>query len=213
MEQAVNLIREACIDSLKAALTAQIKGADRTELCGDLSVGGITPNYALIQAVQQKCTIPTKVMIRPRGGNFVYSEKEIRQMEKDIDFCKKNNIPEVVFGILTPDNQIDIINTQRLAKRAFPMKITFHKAIDEVNNIPEAVEILNALPEITSVLTSGGQATAFKGREMLKQMQSLARPSLKIIAAGKITDQNIHLLHSKINLEEYHGKLIVGSLI
>ncbi len=151
-------------------------------------------------------------MIRPRGGNFVYSDDELNTMEDEINQCKIMGITEIVFGVLTKDNTIDFDVTQTLAKRAVPMKVTFHKAIDEAPNILSELRKLKSIPEISSILTSGGQATAKEGAEVLKEMIQISGNDIVIIPAGKITDENIKEIHELIGANEYHGRKIVGEL-
>lgn len=204
-----NLIFEACVETLKDALTAEKQGANRIELCSELIEDGLTPSPELTRQCLQNLSIPIMAMVRPRGGNFVYSEDEIRQMESEIEFFKQASVAGVVFGLLTPENAIDLKNTARLAKLAAPLDITFHKAIDYTTNILNSFQELNSIDEITRVLTSGGKDTAWNGREVLKQMQTLSGRRIKIIAAGKITPENRHQIAKFTGVSEMHGKRIV----
>lgn len=207
-----NIIREACVGSLAQSLNAEKNGADRLELCGDLSVGGVTPDYKMLREVMQQCSIPTKVMIRPRGGSFVHTETEFVQMKKEVIYCKENGVTEVVFGFLTPDNQIDVEKTRTLAELAFPMQITFHKAIDSTVDILAAVDVLRTIPQITGILSSGGCATAQEGISVLKEMKKRCGEQISLIVAGKVTEENLAFLCEEIGVREYHGKLIVGEI-
>jgi copper homeostasis protein len=148
-------------------------------------------------------------MVRPRGGDFVYSEAEIQQMESEIDFFKKSGVAGVVFGLLTEDGAIDIKNTSRLAKLASPLEITFHKAIDYSNDILKSFQELNAIDGITRVLTSGGKDTAWDGRDVLKKMQDLPGRRIRIIAAGKVVPENRSQIAEYTGAAELHGKRIV----
>lgn len=206
------MIKEACVDSLENAMTAQQQGADRIELCSRLDLDGLSPDLELIDKTLSSLTIPVKVMIRPRSGNFVCLESELESMENEIDQCKVMGVTEVVFGVLNQKNEIDMKATARLAKRSLPMKVTFHKAIDHTPNILEGLEALKSIPEITSILTSGGKMTALKGQNVLKKMIQLSQDQLVIIPAGQITDQNINELHASIGATEYHGRRILGNL-
>lgn len=209
MDMRENLILEACVETIEEAMLAQQKGADRIELCADLSQDGLTPSHEMAEWCFKHLTIPVMVMIRPRGGDFVYTEQEIRQMEKEIDYFKDSGAAGLVFGLLTPDNRIDVVNTQRLLNLAFPMQVTFHKAIDSTTNLLGSLDQLKNMKGITRVLTSGGMDTAWNGREMIKQMNQLAGKAISIIAAGKVTPQNFSDIAAYTGVRELHGKRIV----
>ena len=206
------MIKEACVETLPEAIAAQRQGADRIELCSQMDLDGLTPSSKLIQETLSSLSIPAKVMIRPRGGSFVHSEEDLKTMEKEIDQCKYLGVTEVALGVLDEKNEIDLEATARLAKMASPMKVTFHKAIDNTPNILAALEQLKSIPEVTSILTSGGEATALEGKNGLKEMIQLSGDQLTIIPAGRITDQNIDEVHASIGASEYHGRRIVGEL-
>lgn len=203
------LIFEACVETLEDALTAEKRGANRIELCSELIQDGLTPSPELTRQCVQNLSIPIMAMVRPRGGNFVYSEEEIRQMETEIEFFKQAGVAGVVFGLLTPENAIDLKNTARLAKLAAPLEVTFHKAIDYTPNILNSFQELNTIDGITRVLTSGGMDTAWNGREVLKQMQTLSGRRIKIIAAGKVLPENRSQIAAFTGVFELHGKRIV----
>lgn len=204
-----NLVLEACVETLEEAMLAQQKGADRIELCTDLSQGGLTPSHELAHWCIQHLTIPVMVMIRPREGNFVYSEEEILWMEKEIGHFKESGAAGVVFGLLTEDNEIDVPNTQRLVNAALPMKVTFHKAIDSTKNILRSFELLSKIDGINRVLSSGGMHTAWDGRATLKQMNQLPDRHISIIAAGKVTWENYLEIAAFTGVRELHGRHIV----
>lgn len=205
------MIKEACVENLTEALTAQKKGASRIELCDHLEVGGTTPAHKTIAESIQLLNIPVFVIIRPRGGDFNYSEEEFETMKSDILFCKQAGIPGVVLGILTPDQQIDVQRTSELIQLARPMQVTFHKAFDEVSNCRQALEDV-----ITSganrLLTSGTKETAAEGMEILNKLIEQARERITILAAGRVTSENLAELASQIPTNEFHGKKIVGDL-
>ena len=205
----IKLVFEACVETLEEALTAQHRGAHRIELCSDLAQDGLTPSPELTRQCTENLSIPIMAMVRPRGGNFVYSEKEIAQMETEIAFLKQSGVAGVVFGLLTEDGAIDIENTRRLAKLAYPLEVTFHKAIDYSGDILKSFQELNTIDGITRVLTSGGMDTAWNGREVLKQMQELPDRKIKIIAAGKVHPDNRIQISEYTGITELHGKRIV----
>ncbi len=203
---------EACVETIQEALSAQGKGADRIELCGDLSVGGVTPSYGLIAEIKKRLRIPMMVMIRPRGGDFMYDDMEIEIMKTDIQACKELGVQGVVFGLLTKEGRIDLEKTKILANLAKPLQVTFHKAIDDTPDLIEAIRQLSAIPGIQRVLTSGGTATALEGKEVLNEMIRTANDKLTILAAGKVTHENLEHIKRSIPTTEFHGRKIVGNL-
>tara|TARA_Y100000996_G_scaffold206311_1_gene161832 strand:- start:439 stop:897 length:459 start_codon:yes stop_codon:yes gene_type:complete len=152
-------------------------------------------------------------MIRPRSGNFDYSEDEIKLMENDIAYCKRLGVDGVVFGVLNKDYSINEASTKRLVKASFPLNVTFHKAIDISNDSLTAVEKLSKITGITSILTSGRKKTAMEGAQLIKKMVAISKNNLSIIPAGKITFENIIDIHRLINADEYHGRNIVSKFI
>ena len=206
------IIKEACVESTDQAVNAERNGADIIELCKNLDQDGLTPEINVIKNTIKSVNIPVKVMIRPRPGNFIYSHNEIKTMEQDIDLCKKLNVPEVVIGILTASENIDTIITKRLASQAFPMAITFHKAIDQTQDILYELDQLSKIQEISSILTSGGKKTAIKGQNMLRKMIDQYGKRFTIIAAGSITHENFDEIHGLINAREYHGRNLIPSI-
>ena len=203
-------IKEACVESTDQAVNAEINGADRIELCKNLDLDGLTPEINVIQNTMKSVNIPVKVMIRPRPGNFIYSQNEIKSMEQDIDLCKKLNVPEVVIGILTSSGNINTIITKRLASRAYPMPVTFHKAIDQTEDILYELDRLSRIQEISSILTSGGEKTAINGQSMLRKIIDQYGKRFDIIVAGSITHENSDEIHGLINAREYHGKNLIA---
>lgn len=206
------MIREACVETFEEAVLAEKYGAERIELCADLHLDGLTPSFELMQKTCTTLKIPVMVMIRPRGGGFVYSEDEIRLMKADIDQAKKAGVAGVVFGLLTLDNQIDTENTLILAAYAQPLPVTFHKAIDLLENPIEGAKILSKIPGITRILTSGGKATAFEGSQVIKEMIEVSKGKIMILVAGKITYENLTEIEKLTGATEFHGKKIVGAL-
>ncbi|MDO9039922.1 MAG: copper homeostasis protein CutC [Bacteroidota bacterium] len=203
------LIFESCVETLEDAIIAEENGTNRIELCSELDQDGLTPSHELTAQCVYYLSIPVMAMVRPRGGDFVYSEAEIKRMEAEIEFFKQSGVAGVVFGLLTPDGRIDLENTRRLAKIASPMEVTFHKAIDYSSDVITSFQELNAIDGITRVLTSGGMDTAWNGREVLKQMQRLPDRKIKIIAAGKVLPENRTRIAEFTGISEFHGKKIV----
>ena len=151
-------------------------------------------------------------MIRPRAGNFIYHYDDVKKMEQDIDLCKNMNISGVVIGALTNSANIDIKLTERLASRAHPMAVTFHKAIDYTGDILFELNRLSKIDRISSILTSGAHSTALQGASMITKIINKFGKRFTIIAAGSITNENLVQVHDLIHANEYHGKKIVCSL-
>lgn len=206
-------IKEACVENLAEAIKAEQLGADRIELCANLNVGGTTPAFELIQEVKARLSIPIRAMIRPRGGNFIYSKAELEGMLTEIEACKELKVEAVVFGILNSDKTLNLTAIKELAQKAFPLKVVIHKAIDETPDILQACQDLISTEQITTILTSGGKETAEEGLPILKSLIDLAGDKIEIMPAGKITETNVDQLHEFLNARAYHGKLIVGEYL
>lgn len=209
------LLKEACIESLPQALAAERQGADRLELCSRLDVGGLTPGAALVEAVLSSVKIPVMLMIRCREGNFCYSPAEMEEMLRQIAAFKSMGSPQLagfVTGVLTEDATVDVKALRRLTAAAHPYPITFHKAIDACAEPLAAIRVLKTQPGVSRVLSSGGAATALAGAGVLRSMIQEAGNDLTLIAAGKVTHENLETVHKLIGAREYHGRLIVGRL-
>ena len=204
------LLYEACVETLDEALLAQQRGAQRIELCSALDQDGLTPTRELAAACVRKLGIPVLAMIRPRGSDFVYTPAEQAQMESEIAGFKAIGVAGVVFGLLTCDGRVDIEATRRLVALAAPLQVTFHKAIDATRDVLEALRELAAIDGLTRVLSSGGCATAWDGRDTLKAMHELAGRRLTIVAAGRLLAGNRQQLADYTGIGELHGRRIVG---
>ena len=209
----LNIIKEVCVDSYRDALFAEQLGADRIELCSSLDQDGLTPKRKTIKLLSKELTIPLKVMIRPRPGNFNYNETELVQMESDILFCKEQGIEEIVLGVLNGKQHVDLISLERLVKFSSPMKITFHKAIDETVNIFEEIEKLVIYKNITSILTSGKGKFVLDNKDLLIKIIEQFKNKINIILAGGIAKNNFEYIHNVFHWNEYHGRRIIGNLI
>jgi copper homeostasis protein len=206
------MILEACVETLNEAMNSQKQGAHRIELCSRLDLDGLTPSPELIRKVCLELKIPVMVMIRPRGGNFVHSTEVIFRMKEEIDMAKSMGASGIVFGLLTPDNHIDTANCQLLAAAAFPLPVTFHKAIDLLPDPTEGVRQLKEVTGIARILTSGGKPTAREGAEKIKEMIREAEDKIIILVAGKVTNDNILEISQLTGAMEFHGRKIVGEL-
>jgi copper homeostasis protein len=198
----MDMIIEICANSFESAQTAQDGGADRIELCTNLSVGGLTPSRDLIKDVIAELTIPVHVLIRPRGGDFVYSKEEVELMLVDIAFCKKAGCSGIVSGALTIENTIDEKVTRHLIAASEGMDFTFHRAFDVVKDPSEAIETVRQLG-VTRLLSSGQQNKAIDGIEMLKQLKSLSQGKLQIMPGSGINFENA-LVFKKAGFEMIH---------
>ena len=214
MKNETNLFKiEACIGTLQSGIEAEKGGANRVELCDNLAEGGTTPSAALIQMTKEKLEIPAAVMIRPRHGDFLYSDLEFEIMKKDIEFCKTVGVEAVVFGLLTPDGQIDCQRTMRLVESAGNMQVCFHRAVDLSRDYFEAIEqIINC--GCTRILTSGGANKAVEGFENIRKAQELYGDKIEIMVGSGINAENISKFHS-IGIRNFHlsGKVQIDSLM
>jgi len=202
------MVKEVCVESFQEAVMAEAAGASRIELCDNLSCGGTTPSYGTIKKTIERLHISVVVMIRPRGGDFVYTQDEFEIMHEDIRMCNLLGAAGVVLGLLNRDNKIDIERTSELVNLAHPMPVIFHKAIDLTNDILLSVNQLKTIG-IDRILSSGGHNTAIKGCETLLKMIEIAGDQLKIIVAGKVTWENFDEVRGLIPSDEYHGRKLV----
>lgn len=198
---------EVCANSYQSAKNAQDAGAHRIELCQELSVGGITPSFGLIEKVLNDLSIPTFVLIRPRSGNFVYTDEEFAIMKSDIEQCKALGVHGIVSGVLKEDKSIDIARTKELLALTRPLPFTFHKAFDEAENPDEALEQLVDLGA-ERVLTSGQENSAENGISLLAQLNKKANGRITILPGGGISSQNAAQFKA-IGLKEIHASASV----
>ena len=187
-----NMKLEICANSYQSAVNAQKAGADRIELCAELSVGGITPSFGLLKQVAKEITIPINVLIRPRSGNFCYSDEEFKIMKSDIQICKELGFSGIVSGILHSDNSIDIKKTKELIELSKPLSFTFHRAFDCVTNPKESLKQLIDL-KVDRILTSGLQEKAAQGIDLLKNLNELAKDKIILLPGSGITPENAAL--------------------
>ena len=202
------MIKEACVESLVDAIEAEKRGADRIELCDNLSQGGTTPSYGTIKLALSTLKIPVFPIIRPRGGDFYYTPAEIEVIKEDIKVCKSLGAKGVVLGLLTKDKKIDLEVLSQLVELAKPMEVTFHKAIDELEDPTLVIDDLINLG-VKRILSSGTKPTALEGKDMLNKMIEKAGDRLTIVVAGKVTTEILPEVSSLIPAKEYHGKVIV----
>lgn len=202
---------EICCFSLESCLTAQKAGAYRIELCGGMFEGGTSPSAGLIKLARQHLSIKLYVMIRPRGGDFCYSDTEFEVMKADIHAAKELGADGVVFGILNPDASVDVNRTKELVDLAKPLKVTFHRAFDVS---AEPFEALEAIIETgcERILTSGQKNTAIEGIDLLKTLAEKAGNRIEIMAGAGVSAANAsQLLEAGVHALHMTGKGIVNS--
>ncbi|MDC0006655.1 copper homeostasis protein CutC [Winogradskyella sp.] len=194
---------EICANSYQSAKNAQEAGAHRIELCQELSVGGITPSYGLLKQVIENLEIPVFFLIRPRSGDFVYSDAEFKTMKNDIQLCKDLGCQGIVSGVLNADKTIDLKRTIELVELSKPLAFTFHRAFDAVANPKEALEQLIDLG-IDRVLTSGQETSAELGIDLIKELNKISNGRVTILVGGGVSAKNAAKFKAA-GLDEIHA--------
>jgi copper homeostasis protein len=190
--------------SIASCVVAEQAGADRIELCDNPGEGGTTPSYGMIKTARLKTSIALFPIIRPRGGDFLYSNDEFEIMKNDINVCKTLGCDGVVIGFLLPDGRIDEHRTAELVELAYPMDVTFHRAFDRVKDPIESLEkIINC--GCKRVLTSGLHPTAELGIDLIEQLVAQAGNRISIMPGSGIRAQNIEKIASKTKAHEFHS--------
>ena len=199
---------EICANSVESCLAAQEGGADRVELCAGIPEGGTTPSYGEIKLARKLLT-KTKlhVIIRPRGGDFLYTPLELERMEEDIRICRELGVDGVVFGCLTEEGEIDREANRRLVELARPMSVTFHRAFDRTADPMKALEDIISLG-CNRILTSGQQPKAIDGISLLAQLEKKLKeyplPSIQLLAGSGVNEENIRQIFDATGIHEYH---------
>lgn len=197
-----NIIVECCANSVQSAINGAKGGAARIELCSNLSEGGVTPSYKEITEVKLLLNVKLFVLIRPRKGDFIYTESEFNQIILDIKFCKENNCDGVVIGSLNPDGSINQHQTRKMVETAKPMSVTFHRAFDTSKDIDNDLETIIRCG-CNRLLSSGKQDNIEDGIENLETILNIANGRIKIIAGGGVNHKNIEKLYN-IGIREFH---------
>lgn len=195
---------EICLTGIESALAAQAGGADRIELCDNLAQGGTTPSLGQMTEVRQRLSIAVHVIIRPRGGDFCYSDAEFAVMRHDVLAAKKIGVAGVVLGVLRPDGTIDQPRCRELMALARPLSITFHRAFDMTPHPFAALDDLLELG-VDRLLTSGQAGTAVQGQTLIRDLQQRAGERLTIMAGGGINAQNAPELLAATGIRELHA--------
>ncbi len=199
---------EICANSVESCLAAQEGGADRVELCAGIPEGGTTPSYGEIKLARKLLT-KTKlhVIIRPRGGDFLYTPLELERMEEDIRICRELGVDGVVFGCLTEEREIDREANRRLVELARPMSVTFHRAFDRTADPMKALEDIISLG-CNRILTSGQQPKAIDGISLLAQLEKKLKeyplPPIQLLAGSGVNEENIRQIFDATGIHEYH---------
>ncbi|MCD0466729.1 copper homeostasis protein CutC [Flavobacterium sp. ENC] len=201
-----NQLEIACFN-LESALIAQENGADRIELCENMQLGGTTPNYILGVRVREQLSIKMHVIIRPRGGDFVYSDEELIEMKQDIKQFKKLGIDGFVFGVLKEDGSVNKTRNKELVDLASPLPCTFHRAFDVVENVEQSLEdVIDC--GFKTILTSGQGVNVLEGISVLEKIQKLAGDRITIMPGGGLRSSNIQALQEKLEPTFYHSSAI-----
>jgi copper homeostasis protein len=200
------LFLEISVETVKGAAAAERGGADRIELCGNLPVGGVTPDALLMRSVREMVRIPIFAMIRPRAGDFVYSDAEFAEMKREIAIVKELSLDGVVLGILKMGRCVDVERTRELVEFARPLPVTFHRAFDEITELPEALE--NVIQTgAKRILTSGGAKGALEGATVLFELIEAAGERIIIVPGAGISASNIRQIAPRTRAREFHSGL------
>lgn len=194
---------EICANSVTSCVEAQRGGAHRVELCSGIPEGGTTPSYGEIMLAREKIDIRLHVIIRPRGGDFLYSDMEFETMLKDIEMCRKIGVDGVAFGCLTADGEVDMDKNAELIKSADGMSTTFHRAFDRCRHPLESLERIISLG-FDRILTSGGKARAEEGVDLLKKLVNQASHRIVIMPGSGINEENIAAIVRETGAVEFH---------
>lgn len=200
------VLLEICADSVESAIAAERGGAHRIELCSDLFEGGVTPSAGLISTVRTRLGIDLYVMIRPRGGDFCYSDEEFETMEQDVLMAKHAGANGIVFGILHEDGEVDVPRTRRLVEIARPLKATFHRAFDMSRDLPRALSNVIATGA-DRVLTSGGEQKVEDGIPAIMRLMTVANGHITIMAGGGVTQANVRRIIEVTGVREIHASV------
>lgn len=207
-------ILEIAVFNIDSAIVAAQAGADRLELCENPQDGGTTPSYGFMKTLRELVSIPIFPIIRPHGGDFLYSESAYRVMQKDIALAKELGFEGVVLGLLNPNGTIDADRTAQLVELAYPMEVTFHRAFDRCNQPLEALETI-IQTGCSRILTSGQHPNAFDAKELIQKLVQQASDRIIIMPGSGIRASNIQTLANFTGAQELHSsarKSVVSSM-
>ncbi|HWK63378.1 MAG TPA: copper homeostasis protein CutC [Rhizobiaceae bacterium] len=194
---------EVCVEGIDGLVAAQRAGADRVELCASLVEGGITPSYGTVREALRLATIPFHVIVRPRGGDFLYSEAEYASMLADVETLRDLGVAGVVLGCLNADGTIDETRMAELTRRAGSLNVTCHRAFDMTRDANDALEALIRC-RVGRVLTSGQRDKATDGAPLLARLVKQATGRIVIVGCGALDPSNISAVQAETGLTELH---------
>ena len=200
------IIVEIAVHSVESAIAAQAGGADRMELFTNPVEGGVTPSEGLIATVRERLLKDLHVMIRPRGGDFHYSDLEFEVMLRDVNVVRRLGANGVVLGLVNVDGTVDMRRTRQIVEACRPLSVTFHRALDVCVNLEKALEDLITCG-VDRVLTSGGEASAVEGSKSIANLVRLAGNRIRIMAGGGIRPENIRQIVRETGVRELHAGL------
>ena len=197
------MLVEICVDSVTGALAAERGGAARVELCDNLMEGGTTPSAGCVKVTRRRLKIGLQVIIRPRGGDFLYNNEEVEVMREDVRMAKDLGADGVVIGCLTSEGDIDRARTEELMRLARPLNVTFHRAFDMCRDPKQALEQLIELG-VNRVLTSGQEASCIEGQELIAALDKQAAGRIIVMPGGGLTPRNIAKFATATGVSEVH---------
>lgn len=197
---------ELCAETLPVARIAQSAGADRVEICSQLSVGGVTADLDLVATVVQKLSIPVHALLRPREGDFVYSAAEFELMRRQLQQLKQIGVSGVVSGVLLRDGRVDLMRSRELVELARPLEFTFHRAIDETPDLDEALEAAIATGA-DWLLTSGGEPDLQMGVDAIARIVQRSAGRIGVIAGGGLRLADLEMVLRRTGVRALHGSL------
>ena len=197
------ILIEICVDSIESALAAEKGGAHRVELCDNLMAGGTTPSMGMLQVLRKHLIIDINFIVRPRSGDFVYSDFEFQIMKKDIEMAKQYGVNGIVVGILKANGEIDLERMKEIIQISKPLKVTFHRAFDMTRDPLKSLDSLIDLG-VERILTSGQESNAFKGMDLIEKLVHRAGDRIIIMPGAGINDMNVEEIVSKTGVREVH---------
>lgn len=200
---------EVCVDTAEGAIAAELGGATRIELCGNLIIGGTTPSISLLEIVKENIKIPVHTIIRPRFGDFCYTDLEFEEIKRQVISMKKYGADGIVVGILKPDGSLDKERMEVLIGLAKPMNVILHRAFDVCRDPFEALETAKELG-IQGILTSGQKETALEGAGLLEMLIKKANREIDIMPGGGVNSSSILSIIKKTNATSYHMSGRIG---